>query len=342
MRVLGIADDLTGALEAGAKFSAAGIESIVTAGRMIADARAVIIDTETRHLAPADAERVVAACADPGASIIYKKTDSTLRGNIGPELRALARAYPGSSIAYVPAYPALGRTVRGGILYVDGAPLHETAFARDRLNPTAQSGIRAMLDGCCDCVIFDGETDDDISRAAAVILSEPAFRIVAGPAAIAEALAARLEIDRRPPQPWPAIRSCIVVNGSLHEASAAQIEHALGCACIGRHHNSWRLIEPGIAPDAESDAVARASGREVRDVLAKELPDAITAFGGDTAFGILQALGCPALRPIGEILPGVPISAIDGCPAYLITKAGGFGTPDLLSRLRNKLDANFR
>ena len=70
---------------------------------------------------------------DSGAwrpELIYKKTDSTLRGNIAAELRALADLFPTWRIGYAPAYPALGRTVKNGVLYVDDVPVSETAVRR--------------------------------------------------------------------------------------------------------------------------------------------------------------------------------------------------------------------
>jgi uncharacterized protein YgbK (DUF1537 family) len=61
-------------------------------------------------------------------------------------------------------------------------------------------------------------------------------------------------------------------------------------------------------------------------------PGALIVFGGDTAFGILDALGRPAIHPVLEILPGVPLSRTGGL--FLVTKAGGFGPPDVLVRIR--------
>jgi uncharacterized protein YgbK (DUF1537 family) len=68
-------------------------------------------------------------------------------------------------------------------------------------------------------------------------------------------------------------------------------------------------------------------------------------FGGDTAYAILDAFGITDLRPIGEVLEGVPISAMPRMPAglkgdgpfYLISKAGGFGPVDVLCQVKAKL-----
>src|SRR5215211_3294140 len=124
MCILALADDMTGALEVGAKFRGAGIPCVVSAKPIaVQSAPVVVFDTETRHCSPEfAAEEIRRFVLDSGVAdprLIYKKTDSTLRGNISAELRALADLFPEWLIGYAPAYPALGRTVRNGILHVD-------------------------------------------------------------------------------------------------------------------------------------------------------------------------------------------------------------------------------
>ena len=172
MEILVLADDLTGALETGAKFAAAGVGAVVLLpGGETADAPAVVIDTETRHAPPEEAARIVEsharAALAAGARLVYKKTDSTLRGNIGAELGALARA-AGTELVYAPAYPRMGRTVRAGRLYVDGVPVSETAFARDPLDPVRESAVARVLAAQTDAAIrvWDGESEAEIEAAA--------------------------------------------------------------------------------------------------------------------------------------------------------------------------------
>ncbi len=339
MRVLCVADDLTGALEAGAEFAQYGHRSVVlttTAGSSaIDDVDVLVIDTESRHVTPEEAKARVLALASivHGAELIYKKTDSTLRGNIGPELEALSLLARRSRIAYVPAYPAVQRTARHGKLYVNGRPVDQTAFARDHLNPVADAYIRSVLPDGLDCDIFDGETDDDVESSAKEILSSADYGIIAGPGAIARELAKRLSgMPGRAATPgFPGVRSCLVVNGSRHPVSAEQVRHA------AEHGPAWRVISP--EPDeivSEAECAFRL-GYRVRTELDRTMPDAVIVFGGDTAYGILSALGLPALRPLGGILPGVAVSSIEGRSTTLITKAGGFGSPDLLLQLEKRL-----
>lgn len=81
-----------------------------------------------------------------------------------------------------------------------------------------------------------------------------------------------------------------------------------------------------------AEHVARAVAHACRMVD----PDCIMIFGGDTVFAILREMGIVEAEPHAEILPGAPASTIAG-PRLLVTKAGGFGGPDYLTRLRSIL-----
>lgn len=309
-KLLVLADDLTGALEAGAL-----IEGSVVALHTAPAAAAAVIDTETRHAAPEEARRRVAAWVEQiPAEWIYKKTDSALRGNIGAELSAL----PAGRIHYAPAYPRLGRTVREGRLFVNGIPVEETAFAQDPLDPVREGRIAALLalQGAPleRIMVHEGESNDDLERAADALLAEPRPRLAAGPVGLLAVLARRLAMERRP-QPLPPAPDCLVIQGSAHPASRAQIEAA---QAAGVFTGGWRLAT--AADSAES-------------------APALIVFGGDTAREVLRRFGDPPLYPAAEILPGVAASWLDagGSRRLLITKAGGYGSPDLLVRLAEML-----
>jgi uncharacterized protein YgbK (DUF1537 family) len=334
--ILSIADDLTGALEAGAQFAGAGLRSRVhadTAAAPEAGFPVLVIDTETRHLPPAEAySRVLetAICARQHTpSLVYKKTDSTLRGNIAAELRALVDVFPDQSVIYVPAYPAMGRTVRDGRLFVHGVPAHLGAFAADLLNPVRDNDIRALLAGL-PVQVIDGDSDADVAAAAKMIASAATASIAAGPAALAGALARCLPLAGRGIQPFPRLPRCLLVNGSLHPTSQEQVAFATTHGCLDA---GWRTLEDdsgGLGLDR-----ARRTGEAVRRSLEAAPADAVIVFGGDTASGVHHALGGQPFEPLGEILPGVPLSR---CGAlYWITKAGGFGEPDVLCEIRRRL-----
>jgi uncharacterized protein YgbK (DUF1537 family) len=131
MKMLIIADDLSGAADCAVGFAGAGHRTIVALQAIPAQARVhadtIAIDTDTRRLAPGEAAaRTSAVYAEMIAADqrLYKKIDSTLRGNWAAEVASLQ---PLAGVAIVaPAYPATGRTVRGGRVYVGGEPLENT------------------------------------------------------------------------------------------------------------------------------------------------------------------------------------------------------------------------
>jgi uncharacterized protein YgbK (DUF1537 family) len=58
----------------------------------------------------------------------------------------------------------------------------------------------------------------------------------------------------------------------------------------------------------------------------------IVATGGDTANALCNALGTQALEILGEVEAGIPIMRLLGSQSLpLVTKAGGFGSPEALA-----------
>jgi len=322
--MLAIADDLTGALEVGAKFAGAVVTTDLVLSRR-PDTPVLVVDTETRHLAPDEAADVVLETVlsawEFAPAFVYKKTDSTLRGNIAAELRALMSVYPERPLVYAPAYPDMGRTVREGHLFVHGVPVHRTAFAADPLNPVLGSSITELLGGVA-ATVLDGELNADIEAAALDIVQRDPPPLAAGPASLAGALAHCLDLNSGNPS-MPRLPRCLVVNGSLHPASAAQIEFARANGAIA---GDW-VGGDWVCCDRHPESVL---------AMLEEAPyDGLIVFGGDTAFGIHRALGARDFHTCGEVVPGIPMSRRGDL--FWVTKAGGFGAPELLCELRKRL-----
>ncbi len=322
LEVLVLADDLTGALEAGAGFAQNGLSTVVALQESEnVSASVLVIDTQTRHIsAEAAADRVTRLTSLYPARLIYKKTDSTLRGNIRAELAALATQGP---VLYVPAYPKMGRTVVNGCLHVHGVPLHETEFAGDLLNPISESHIGRLLQHHANIAISEASTDAEISEVARQWIQRGG--IAAGPAALAHHAAELL----RPPvssiPTLPSIRHALVVAGSRHERSRQQMARAEPHLKLA----GWEAICSPEQPAGEPILFAEEFGQQIAERTRGGKFDALIVFGGDTARAILQALEITALTPVGEILPGVPVSLLPN-GMTLVTKAGGFGGEDLL------------
>jgi uncharacterized protein YgbK (DUF1537 family) len=150
-----IADDLTGANDAGVKFANLGLSTIVLigTGHCVEDLEetVIVVDTNSRALPPAMAYQQAAEAAKlfrrEAFAVIYKKIDSTLRGNLGSEIDAIMDTC-GQEVAIVaPAFPENGRATVGGYQLVHGVPLQATESANDPKCPVRESHLPTLLAG---------------------------------------------------------------------------------------------------------------------------------------------------------------------------------------------------
>lgn len=139
-RVLVVADDLTGATDTAHAFAARGYETRVQIGPAtdgsVPEATVRSINTDSRYADPGvAAERVRDAMGEPPA-VVYKKVDSTLRGNVTGEIDAAMDATDAALAVVAPAAPAVGRVTAAGYHLVDGRLLTDTDYADDPKGPT--------------------------------------------------------------------------------------------------------------------------------------------------------------------------------------------------------------
>jgi uncharacterized protein YgbK (DUF1537 family) len=331
------ADDATGALEAGALLAEAGVKALVRLRPDDAardDRLTSVVLLATRHeTAERAREMVRVAAAGVAGAAIYWKTDSTLRGPIGACFEALLDALPGRAVVYAPAYPALGRTCRNGVLRVHGVEVEESEFGRDALNPVRTSSVVETVAGRGRCavsraadareltellrrgaagvIVCDAETEEEAEALMEVCAAERRRLVAAGPAGGIRYWARRLPgavsgISAK----WPEAGKWLVVCGSRHAVSRAQAEAA-------------RRLGLEVIAEGEADRLAA--------VAAESTARGMMIFGGDTALAVWRALGIETLEPLGEALPGVAVSRAGG--RVFVTKAGGFGEPDLAERV---------
>jgi len=351
MNFLALADDVTGALEVGALLEAAVFLDANTGA-----VGCCVIDTETRHVGAAEAAAKIMRCIrDRQPDLIYKKTDSTLRGNIGAELAALANAYPERQLTFLPAYPAMGRTVVHGELLVHGVPVHLSDFASDPLNPVTNSRVAALFHPDVRVTIADAASDDEMARAIDAALQIRPLPILAGPASVARGIGHHLGLGSSPREQIVLSPRCLIVNGSLHPVAKEQVSRIrpnlgwvvmnLESAQAARRGAKQKKNQADLAaagesvvrglPECNAEApqdFARELAHAVREKLERETFETLIVLGGDSAFAVLAALNARVVYPIGEVAAGVPASRVG--PWQLVTKAGGFGDVDLLARLQ--------
>jgi D-threonate/D-erythronate kinase len=232
-RVLVVADDLTGANATGARFARVGLStaSVTTAeavGGVLADHDVVVTSTSSRHV-PADeaARRVEGAIRSAGdVALVVKRTDTTLRGNVGAELaaalREVRRSHPHARAIFVPAFPEAGRITVGGLQLVEGVAVARSPAGRDHLTPVTSSRVADVVRQQTDLVVREVHLDvvqDD---------EDVLARALAGPAGTegGETAADVLVVDTTDRRDLTAI------------ARAA-------ARCVREHGAHWLVVDPG-------------------------------------------------------------------------------------------------
>lgn len=148
-----LADDLTGAMDAGMQVLSSGLRCAVAVGdRLPENCDVLVYDTESRNVSDARVrtEHAAKALLQANIPLCYKKIDSTLRGHVGAEIGALLDLALISRVLVAPALPQSGRTTVGGVHYVFGVPLEQTELAKDPFAPVTTSDIGALIHQGCD------------------------------------------------------------------------------------------------------------------------------------------------------------------------------------------------
>lgn len=149
-----IADDLSGACDTAVQFSNSGFKTIVinnlaSLQKICPTFDVVAITTNSRDLPPSEArgkiKEVALSLSNIPNGVIYKKIDSTWRGNIGVELETMLNELDLKFVLICSAYPSNKRIGLGGYLLVDGQLLHHTAMANDPGSPIKEGFLPALL-----------------------------------------------------------------------------------------------------------------------------------------------------------------------------------------------------
>jgi uncharacterized protein YgbK (DUF1537 family) len=362
-----LADDLTGSLDTGVQFAKKGtdvevylsLDDAVQSFQENTDpaSKVRVINTDTRHAPAEEARKAVAAAvsAFPDCTHFYKKTDSCLRGNVGAELEALMEATGCSLLPFVPAYPALKRTTRGGYQYLDGVLLHQSPMAGDPLNPVTDSFIPSIIGkqtkvpvrlvgtdlgncrGSCrrgtdpagTILVFDGETPAHLKAAAKALREKGLLRVSAGCAGFAEALMEALPFgvgSERENAIAPGGKlPILVVSGSLNPVSVAQVEAAreksIPCFSVAEEDllaEGWFGSEKALSLAADCRQLLEARGIAV---LGTDLALGINTVGKTLATtpDKSQQIACQIASKLGKIVQNI---VNETSPLHLVVFGG--------------------
>jgi uncharacterized protein YgbK (DUF1537 family) len=223
-----IADDLTGASDSGVQFARKGLETqvIFDLEHFYTDIRemdAVVLDTDSRSVSQEVAYEKVTEAAiqvkQSGFKHVYKKMDSTLRGNLGTEIDAVMDKIQVDFAVVAPAFPKIGRTTLNGVHFLNGVSIDQTEISRDPKCPVKESNlvklftsqskrkvdlipletlrsgnkqvlsqIKSLLQEHIEIIVFDAVTEEDLQQIAEMMASSDYRVLWAGSAGLADYL----------------------------------------------------------------------------------------------------------------------------------------------------------
>lgn len=367
-----VADDLTGAADCAISFARSGMLSSVVFGEMdhtVSMPHVVSVDTASRQRTAevaADIHRKVLEKYFKEDTLLYKKTDSTIRGQPAAELAETItflkeRGKRGFAVV-TPAFPATGRTVERGSVLLDGKPLEESSlWKRDHTYKQANlvgifedTGLKTVsvslekiregelalsahirqlcIDGY-DVAVFDTDTDDDMDILADVTLpmQEDVFWVGSGGLAASLARKAGMDGQKLSPKIPESSYGVLTVVGSLSEISRNAADQLASCGEI--LHIS---VPPEIFLKGDMDLLrlqldpvgaALRSGRNVLvDISLVENPN--LALGQKLAGNLAQGLKPNLVTAGGLVLTG-------GDTAAAVLMAAGVGGIELVEEIES-------
>lgn len=250
LRLVVMADDLTGSFDTGVQFekrgALVGFTTLDQLEQCSSDTDVVVVDTESRHDDPAEAYgkaiRTAHWAFTHGARYLYVKTDSGLRGNVGPCIRAAMEGMRCKTAAFAPAYPAMNRITLQGRHLIDGVPVHQSAFGRDPFDPVRAETVRELIEpyglsvqemrlhgswhtdsDSPTVLVFDVVRDEDFGPIAAFLQAQKRLTVTAGCAAFAACLYPFLGLPDAPGSAPTLTAPLMVVCGSVNPVAREQM-----------------------------------------------------------------------------------------------------------------------
>ncbi|SDN87161.1 four-carbon acid sugar kinase family protein [Alkalicoccus daliensis] len=411
-----IADDLTGACDTGVQLVDYNLKPSVVLNleNDNNEISTIVVNTDSRELTPEKAyERVLTFCRslkrDYNSSFIYKKIDSTMRGNIGAEINALYDYYLPDFIFVVPGHPANGRQIINGYHMLNKTLLHQSEVAADPTNPILESDIKTIVEKQTEkevahlfsedinagreklgkklkefkrrgihYITVDSLHEEDLRKIAEFLHIQPYKIICAGSAGllnyIPETFGLKKEekkevkIESKGPK--------LFVIGSMSKHGRLQLNNLLESEAV-------EAIEVSITKEFDEDeknriiAVTNQAFKNEKDIVLYSSTDikqsevfcemtgrtkeeaslefsrilgeyalhlvenlgveCLFLTGGETAYQVMKKLGVSRLILLDELEAGVPICSVDSYKKmHVITKAGSFGSQDVMLKALNR------
>jgi uncharacterized protein YgbK (DUF1537 family) len=203
----------------------------------------------------------------------------------------------------------------------------------------------------------DAESPDDLFTLARAILAAQA--LPCGAFGLARAYLQALEVETVDPSPFQPEGAVLVLVGSANQVAREQIARletmpdslVLRFGPLATPETIQQIFDL-LSKNKRILALCAAQDKTVHTpewlhfgqtvsetglaVLAKFQPQTILVVGGETVTHFCQQAGVESIQVLGEAAPGIPYGRLRGGmldQRLLITKAGGFGTPETLNHI---------
>lgn len=276
--------------------------------------------------------------------------DSTPEGNIGPVAMALAGRLGARGVVVCPAFPAMGRSIYQGHLFVQGRLLNESGMQNHPLTPMTDpdlrrwlarqgtgpvglvaaqvvrqgaSAIRAALNIASETMVVVDATDDaDLMEIGAAIAGA---RLVTGGSGIALGLARNLPLAaaRAAPPRLATSGPGVILAGSCSGMTRRQIDH---------HRNRHPVIEIDVHRVMSG---ALSAGDVARDLLklALQAPLAFSSGTPEAVAAMQKTYGRDAVAHRLDGFFGEVAVALTGAGVRRLVVAGGETSGAVVSAL---------
>lgn len=376
--IIVIADDITGAAEIAGIAHRYGLKSTLHIDAMPEnmrddDADVAVIATDARSYnadaaAEITANAVCSAYHSVGSlgtkNVLFRKTDSALRGNVEEELAAIIAHSPYEQAVYMPANPSKGRIIHNGIYYIKdnaqiasagdgenenwGTPIAETDFRFDPEFPALTSVVSERFPSlyCPDAV-----SANDVFRVVYNSFNASRATLLAGAADLFAALLQYVYPSTAPhSESFKGIaadaRQLIVRGSTLSkniplgiptEAMPDNVfyEREMPEEWADSIMQAWTESKRGMILTIGEKEIRKGKNAAVylRTAMAKvccalidnSLPDELIVEGGATAFAIMQRMPWRSFSVTDEIAPGVVrIMPVENSRIHITLKPGSY------------------
>lgn len=250
-----IGDDLTGSNDSAVMFADFGYKTLLhtnainTSNLEFAGNSVISINASTRADYKNAYEitcKLVENAIASNVESIYLKIDSTMRGSVNEQIKGAISAwknkYSNAKAIVSCSYPAMGRSIIDGVLYVNGTKVTQTASGKDPFCPVKSDFFKDLLPNSLilknsspnelvkqinnaseDIIVIDSSSDQELENIAIAIEHIGASCIPVGSAGLASKIRLDATIEKKDNN-IHSLGKILLVVSSLHDASQKQAD----------------------------------------------------------------------------------------------------------------------